>query len=269
MMGQSLSTAAVSGTKSYTPSEDALAALASGDIDALIMAQRARFGGLVMLADGDDEDDDSDDDGDDTGGDEDDDDEDDDSDDDEDEDDKSKNRIKELSDENAKWRVKYRKRGERIAQLESEVAELKKGKPKSKKDEDEDDAGGDDSESNELKAENEKLKQRLLTQTLRQEFQDLTSGSKALAKFKNPKTAFRLLDLDDVEVDEDGDVIGLDKAIKALVKSDPYLLDKSEDEDDEDERPRRTGTPPRRRKATGNPDREKLLKKYPALANRG
>lgn len=42
--------------------------------------------------------------------------------------------------------------------------------------------------------------------------------------WNNPKAALRLLDLDEVEIDDDGKVTGLDKAIEALAKSDPYLL---------------------------------------------
>lgn len=270
MMGQSLATRAVSGgTSSYSLSDDALSALQSGDIEALMASHRSRFGGFTMLKE--DEDDQDDDDSDDDSGADDGDDDESDEDEDDDADDKSKKkadpRIKELSDENARWRVKFRKRGERISELETEIAELKKGKPKSKgKDDDEADASGDDSASNELKTENEKLKEKLVTQSIRMEFNDLVTGSDALAKFKNPKTAFRLLDLSEVEIDEDGDITGLDDAIKALVKSDPYLLGKGKDDDDEDdEKPGSTGQPTGRKRGKGNPNRDKLLDKYPAL----
>lgn len=264
MMGQSLATRAVSGgTSSYSLSDDALAALQSGDISALIASHRPLFGGVTMLKE--DEDDQDGDDGDDSGADDDGDDESGDEDDEDDDKSKSKesSRVKELSDENARWRVKYRNRGKRIADLETEIAELKKGKPAPK---DEDDASGDDTASVELKTENEKLKEKLVTQSIRMEFNDLVTGSDALAKFKNPKTAFRLLDLSEVEIDEDGDITGLDDAIKALVKSDPYLLDSSKDEDDEDdEKSGPIGQPTGRKRGKGNPNRDKLLDKYPAL----
>lgn len=270
MMGQSLATSAVSGgTKSYTISDEALAALQSGDVEALLASHRARFGGFKMEKDDDQDDDDNDDD--DTGGDGgDDDDESDDGDDEDEDDDKSNKskesrRIKELSDENARWRVKFRKRGERITELESEIEKLKKGKPKSGNEDKDDDASGDDDKDSELKAENEKLKAQLVSQQIRQEFNDLVTGSDAVAKFKNPKTAFRLLDLDDVEIDEDGDITGLDEAIKKLAKSDPYLLDTGKkDEDDEDD-DKSTGQPTGRKRGKGNPNRDKLLDKYPAL----
>jgi hypothetical protein len=57
---------------------------------------------------------------------------------------------------------------------------------------------------------------------------------------------------------------------KALAKDKPYLVKPKakakDDEDDEDEEPtrRRTGQPTRSRKK-GNPNREKLVSKYPAL----
>lgn len=44
-------------------------------------------------------------------------------------------------------------------------------------------------------------------------------------KWKNPATALKLADLSSVEVEDDGKVVGLDAALAALAKSDPYLLD--------------------------------------------
>lgn len=277
---QSLADAAVRGTSSLTDEKREL--LANGDIEGLLALNRQHFGGFVMVKR---EDDDADDDADDDDDDSDDDDDDDDDEDDDDADDdkgskslsqklKAKNRaIERLNNESAKHRKQAVQRGRRIAELEAEVAQLKKGS-KAKGKDDEDDSNEDDSEAARLKEENEKLQQRVVQSTLRTEFTDLTTGPKALAEFKNPKAAFRLLDLDDVEIDDDGDIIGLDEAIKALAKSEPYLLvskddEKDDDEDDDDEdkpRRRRTGTPAggsKRKK--GNPNREKLVSKYPAL----
>jgi hypothetical protein len=275
-MGQSLAEAAVRGTSTLTDEKREL--LAAGDIEGLLALNRTTFGGFTMMAKEDDvDDDDADDDDDD---DSDDDDDDDDDDDEDDEDDKGKRkpsaerrRIRELIAESTKHRKRASERGRRIAELEAEVAQLKKGS-KAKGKDDEDDSDEDDSEAAKLKEENEKLQQRVVQSTLRTEFTDLTTGPKALAEFKNPKAAFRLLDLDDVEIDEDGDIIGLDEAIKALAKSEPYLLadkakqeDDDEDDDDEDKpRRRRTGTPAGgNKRKKGNPNREKLLSKYPAL----
>ena len=280
-MRQSLADAAVRGT-STSLTEEKRELLANGDIEGLLALNRQQFGGFSMKGK---EDDDADDDGDDDDSDDDDDDDDDDEDeDDEDEDDdksakslKAKDRrIQELSAESAKHRKRASERGRRITELEAEVAKLKKApKAKSKDDKDEDADDADDSETTRLKEENEKLAERLVTQTLRTEFTDLTTGPKALAQFANPKKAFRLLDLDDVEIDEDGEIIGLDEAVKDLAKSDPYLLLKSskddeDDDEDEDEvatrrRRRSTGQPPGSKKRKGNPNRDKLVTKYPAL----
>ena len=44
-------------------------------------------------------------------------------------------------------------------------------------------------------------------------------------KFVDPKDAFNLIDLGDIEIDEDtGEVSGVDKALAALVKAKPYLI---------------------------------------------
>jgi len=44
-------------------------------------------------------------------------------------------------------------------------------------------------------------------------------------KFVDPKDAFNLIDLGEIEIDEDtGEVSGVDKALKALAKAKPYLI---------------------------------------------
>lgn len=82
----------------------------------------------------------------------------------------------------------------------------------------------------------------------------------------NPKAALRLADLTDVEIDDDGVVTGLAEALDKLAKSDPYLLKskKDDDEEDDDDKGGPTGQPVGR-KTKGNPGRDKLLAKYPAL----
>lgn len=274
-MGLSLADAAVRGNKSATDiDEQKQSLLSSGNIEGLIGLNRSIFGGATMMAKEDDADDDADDDDDDA---DDDDDDDDDSDDDDDEDDKEKGkkkpdpkdvRIQELSAEAKKKRLRIRKQAERVAELEAENARLK-GKGKKKvKDDDEDDA--DEAEdSEEAKAaleENKTLKETLRKQTIRTEFTDILSQPKQKIKFKDPKVAFRLLDLEEVDVDEDGDVDGLEDAIKALAKKAPYLLvDDEKDEDDEDdEQPRRRKTGQRTGggRGKGKPNETALRKKY-------
>lgn len=50
-------------------------------------------------------------------------------------------------------------------------------------------------------------------------------------KWKNPATALKLLDRSAIEVGEDGKVTGMEAAITALAKSDPYLVEDSSGED--------------------------------------
>ena len=280
-MGLSLAEAAVRGMSPARQSEEAQEYLDRGDIAGLLELRKRQYGGFTMMAQDDDADDDADDDSDDSDEDEDDD-SDDDEDDDEDEDKSGKGkkkpdakdrRIQELSAESKKHRLKASQRGKKIQELEAEVEKLKKqaAKPKDKDDKGEDKSDEDDSELKKSQAENARLKEQVTKQTLRQEFTDLTTGPKPVAKFKNPKAAFRLLDLDDVEIDEDGEVDGLKDAIKALAKSDPYLLDtgKAKDDDADDDDDPGSGRPPvgqpTRRKGKGNPNRDKLVAKYPAL----
>ena len=79
-----------------------------------------------------------------------------------------------------------------------------------------------------------------------------------------PETALKLVDLSEVEIEEDGSVKGMDKALKALADSKPFLVRK-EEEEDEPKTP--TGTPAGSggRKDKSKLDRERLEKKYPAI----
>lgn len=269
-MGLSLADAAVRGnTSTQTIAEQKQSLLSAGDTEGLIALNHSLFGSATMMAKGkdnadDDAEDDDDDDEDDS-----DDGEDDDSDDDEDEDDKGDDprdvRIQELSAEAKKKRLRIRAQAQEIADLKAENARLKGSKGKKGKDEDDE----DDSESDEaktLKQENESLKETLRKQTLRTEFNDLLNSPKSKIKFKDPKVAFRLLDLDDVEVDEDGEVDGLEDAIKDLAKEAPYLLvgkaDKDEDDEDEPPRRRKTGQRTGGSRSKGKPNRDALISKY-------
>ena len=232
----------------YSISDDALAALQSGDIAALLNAQSVRFGGWRMeKEDDDDSENDENEDSDDAGGD----DENENSEDDEDsEDDKVKNRkAKDLSEENARRRIENKR-------LEKEKLELA-AKLKKFEDADKTELEKAQSDLNEASAKVETL---IAENTeLRVQNAFLTSNKHA---WRNPRTALRLADLSEVEINDDGEVIGLDKALDALAKSDPYLLKGKEDEDDES--PTSTGRPTGKGKK-GQADRELLLKKYPAL----
>ena len=270
-MRQSLAGAAARGVSNEAIAAEKRRLFEAGDIEGLFALNRSLFGTAVMMAEKDDDADDSgDDDADDSSNDE----SDDDGDSDEDSDDGDKppklTRAQQLAAEAKKYRLRARdyrrERDDALAELEK----LKNGKGNPADDKGKDEDKSDDS-SAKLEAENQTLQERLVAQQLRMEFTDMVTGSKAVAKFKNPKTAFRLLDLDDVEVDKDGTIEGLEDAIKALAKAEPYLLDTGKDDEDEDED---EVSDRRRRKATGrptgspgkgNPNRDKLVSKYPAL----
>ena len=257
-MGQSLANAAVSGMSNRKHSEDTDSFLSEGDIDGLLAFHRRTFGGLSMMAgkddddaDDDDQDDDAedgnDDDGDDDG------DDDDDDDDDKDTESDADRRIKELSAEGKKKRIRIREQKARIAELERELAA--KGKTKSKDDEDD----SDSEEVASLTADRDKL----LTDNegLRIQVAFLKNAKHA---WKNPAAALKLADLSDVEINDDGEVDGLDEALDALAESDPYLL-KGKDETDETPKVKKSGQRSGTQRKKGNANRDALLKKYPAL----
>ena len=84
-------------------------------------------------------------------------------------------------------------------------------------------------------------------------------------QWHNPERALALLDLSEVTIDDNGSVVGMDKAIEALTKSDPYLI-KEEAADDGKTPPPPSGTPTGSgRKTDKQVDRDRLLQKYPAL----
>ena len=260
MMGQSLAGAAVSGKFATNLSEESRAALESGDLGKLFEINRARFGGLQMKADDDAADDDD-------TSDEDDDDADDDADDDEDDEDddepsEADKRIQELSAEAKKKRLRIRELKAANKKLQEELDAAKKGKKTDDSDDTEDESTGQLKKDFEtMLSANEQLRIQLA----------FVSNTKH--QWKDPEAALKLADLSDVEIDDDGQVEGLDEALEELAKSKPYLLaeSKSEDDDEDDEdgddkrkRRRKVGQPTGGRKK-GNPNRDSLVKKYPAL----
>lgn len=173
-----------------------------------------------------------------------------------DEDEKPKNprdaRIKELSRENAKKRNENK---DLRTQLDKLQKDLKKFTDKDKSEVEK--ATG---RVTELETEHEELKEKYSMLRLKNAFL-----SQSKYQFKNPALALKVVDLSEVEIDDDGEVAGLEKALDELKKSDPYLFkDAKSDEDEGDEGPPKTGDSPKRKdKVTAN--REALLKKYPAL----
>jgi hypothetical protein len=275
-MTQSVSAAAVRGiVRPVITEEQKSLLLENCDIDELLKLHHSVSGSLRMEDDDeddedDDEDDDNDDDDDDTDdGDDDDDDDDDDSD---DEDDKAKGkkkakvdpkdkRIQELSAESKRYRLKNRDHRNTIADLQREVAELKRAKGTKPADKDKSTGNEDPAPDREAQSKLDAAERRQEDLLIQLEFMADTTH-----QWVDPKAALRLLDLRDIEID-DGEVIGLDDAISELARKSPYLL-KTEKKDSKDEtRRRRQGATgqPTGGKRKGTPNRAKLEQKYPAL----
>ena len=247
--------------------------LTEGDIEGLLKFHSSQFGSAVMEDDEDDDDTDEDEDDDAEDGDDEDEDDGDDGDEDEDDKDKAKGkkkadpkdvRIQEVSAEAKKYRLKSSARGKRIAELERENAALKAaGGKKTKKDDDSDkETDTDDAATAEAARKLEEANRDKEDLLIRLEFMANNKHS-----WKNPKAALKLLDLSDVEIDEDGEIEGLEEAIDQLAKDEPYLLDTTK-QDKADSKTRRRGATGQatggKRKAV-NANRTKLENKYPAL----
>lgn len=107
---------------------------------------------------------------------------------------------------------------------------------------------------------------------IREEFRDIDTYD-----WENRKLAFSLLDLDEVDVDDNGavDIASLKDAVEKLAKEHPYLVRKSQDKvatenEDEDEQPAaKSGAPVSgQRKTTSTKNRAMLEKKFPQLIGR-
>lgn len=128
-------------------------------------------------------------------------------------------------------------------------------------------------EADEAKEKANRLEAKLRTQTL-----ELAFFKANQIEWVDPSDVLKLIDLDEVDVDEDGtvDAKALRAALKDLAKRKPHLVKKSkaepdddEDEEDDDEEPRSRRSAPRmnsRRRGQGQkPSREELAKKFPVL----
>lgn len=125
----------------------------------------------------------------------------------------------------------------------------------------------------EARSKADKLAERNRAQTL-----ELAFFKANQVEWEDPSDALKLVDLDDVDVDEDGtvDPVQLRKALRALAKAKPHLVkkpkasgsDSDDDEEDEDEprSPRSGSRMNGRRKGSGDVStRDQLAKKFPVL----
>lgn len=75
----------------------------------------------------------------------------------------------------------------------------------------------------------------------------LTASAQEKINWHDPKVAQRAADLDDLEVDENGNVEGIREAVKALAKSHKFLVNSGDQDDDDDD-----GQQQKKRGSTGS-----------------
>jgi predicted RNase H-like nuclease (RuvC/YqgF family) len=170
----------------------------------------------------------------------------------EDEDKAKDPRIKELSDENARRRNEAKRLADELAKAQARLKEI-------------DDADKSATERLEGKISDlEKQNEALLAANKELSIKNAFLADKKHA-WRNPDSALKLLDLSEVDIDDDGKISGLDKAIKKLADSDSYLLEPTDEN---------TGLPPRQAsgdrtkqqpKDKATKSREDLIKRFPAL----
>lgn len=116
----------------------------------------------------------------------------------------------------------------------------------------------------------EKLEKQLAKSTIHNKF--LASNKHT---WHDPETALALLDMNEVTIEDDGSVKGLEDAIEKLAKAKPFLLkeedDKGKDGKGKDKKDKEGGRPsgsqpPANGSNSRETDRDKLIKKYPQLA---
>ena len=84
-------------------------------------------------------------------------------------------------------------------------------------------------------------------------------------EWHNADRALALVDLSEVTIDEDGKVTGLDKALEALVKSDPYLVKATDGSSDSGPKGSSGAPAGSGKKDKDGANREKLISRYPVL----
>lgn len=89
------------------------------------------------------------------------------------------------------------------------------------------------SELERLKLEKEESDKKLIEATNRSNQFLIQSKVVSIAsklKIRDPEAAFILMDKDDVSIDDNGKVLGIENSLKALIKERPYLLDSGNDD---------------------------------------
>lgn len=144
----------------------------------------------------------------------------------------------------------------KAADLQRQLDELRAGKSSDDKKDDKKDEKPAGPSERETKLEQE-------TRRLKLENAFLSANKYA---WHDPADALRLADLSDVEIEEDGTVIGLKEALRKLATEKPHLIKKAEGDGDKNG-PSGSPNNGRRKGEAKKPDRESLAKTYPVLRN--
>lgn len=173
-------------------------------------------------------------------------------------------RIKRLSDENAKWRIRAREGRDKIKKLEADIEKLRS-------------EGVSDDEHKRIAAERDSLAKK--NEDLLDQVKTFRVGDAIRQGMEehslNPKRAKAILnqiDLDDIEVEDDGDVTGVSEALEKVAQDFPEWVMRSQGDGDEDgskndrtsgQSSRKPGTTNRKKQQI---DKKKLAAQFPALA---
>ena len=139
--------------------------------------------------------------------------------------------IKKLRREAAQWRVKYREAEAALA-AQQETKKVESGEEPAP------DVAAQEAQVAELKEALEKARREAeeATAALQQERdQAVVEATEALLRasaivaaaklgFRNPEIAYKVMDLDGVEVGEDGEITGVEEALKKLAEQEPWML---------------------------------------------
>lgn len=174
---------------------------------------------------------------------------------------KGSGRIKKLSEEAKQHRLAKKAAEKQLADVQAKLKEFE--------DKDKSETEKLSGTVKELTEKNAKLEERANQQARKLAFYD----SGAAKQFRNPATALKLLDLNDIEIDEDGEIDGdeIKKRAEALLKAEPYLAvsDSGDDgENSNDDLPDTPNVGGNKKKSGKKVDNAALAKRFPALAGR-
>lgn len=170
-------------------------------------------------------------------------------------------RIQRLSREAARHRTRAKKLRSQLDEANAELTRLRQ-------------EGVSDEEGKKLKADSQKLQTE--NESLKDEIKSLKVGQAIRDGIQelnlNPKRAkaiIKVIDLDDIDVDEDGEVSGVSEALEQVTQDYPeWVMSQGDDDDDKATGNGRTSGQSSRkpvRKRPAGVDKAKLMQQFPAL----